>query len=67
MAITNTSISIMLLSIVILIQWSVIFKLCKEVKNLTFMMGFVVEANHDALMKNVSDRLANITKPRSRK
>lgn len=67
MAITNTSIAIILLSIVILIQWSVIFKLCKEVKNLTFMMGFVVEANHDALMKNVSDRLANITKPRSRK
>lgn len=67
MEITNTSIAIILLSIVILIQWSVIFKLCKEVKNLTFMMGFVVEVNHDALMKNVSDRLANITKPHSRK
>ena len=67
MAITNTSIAILLLSIVVLLQWAVIFKLCKEVKNLTFMMGLVVEANRDALTKNLSDRLASITKPNSRK
>jgi hypothetical protein len=67
MELTNTSIAIVLLAIALIIQWAMIFKLHKEVKNLTFMMGIVVEANHDALMKNVSDRLANITKPRSRK
>lgn len=67
MELTNASIAIMLLAIAVIIQWVMIFKLNKEIKNLTFMMGFVVEANHDALMKNVSDRLANITKPRSRK
>lgn len=67
MELTNTSIAIVLLAIAVIMQWAMIFKLCKEVKNLTFMMGFVVEANRDALTKNISDRLANITKPNSRK
>ncbi len=67
MVITNVSISVMLLSIAVAIQWVTIVKLNKEVKNLTFMVGLITEANHDALMKNLSDKLSNITKNASRK